>query len=415
MTMQTSPSPGKSQGESRGKFPGEIPGESSAPDRGARRKRLLFHIGDRKTGSTAIQAAFAAGRVRFADRSVLYPADMAHNYLVGIFAQGAETGLPGPDLPGRPNLVTLPDMIRKADSDFVLLSAENFESMDPRLFHRVVQDRFAGCADEIRVVRYLRPHAPRLLSSFAERLKLGARLQHPGALLDRAMKEGFLAYAPALRGFRDLFGADFIARPLIRSELANGSVLDDLVLTGFGDIAYEVAPGPAANESLCIEDLLLLRHLQTRFQDRRFPLRMGLGWVIGLLLAARPRPGGGTKPRLHKALAERIRTACLEDARAVDAEFMGGRALFVPELDKAVETALPRRQSWRAEDYFTPGELRDMAVLVEAVALMLGSGQTEMDWVETLRGLQRDLMIAPVPDPASGPASGRAGAPEGKP
>ena len=44
-------------------------------------RKLILHIGHRKTGSTSIQAALATGRIEVDGQKPLYPARLNHNYL----------------------------------------------------------------------------------------------------------------------------------------------------------------------------------------------------------------------------------------------------------------------------------------------------------------------------------------------
>ena len=52
-----------------------------------------------------------------------------------------------------------------------------------------------------------------------------------------------------------------------------------------------------------------------------------------------PPPAARRRLQLHRALAERLHAAYLEDARALDRDFFGGAGLMQAELD-ALESAL---------------------------------------------------------------------------
>ena len=54
------------------------------------KKVLIFHIGDHKTGSTAIQLALAQNRVSLQGKSLFYPAQIANNNIVSHFIAYAE-------------------------------------------------------------------------------------------------------------------------------------------------------------------------------------------------------------------------------------------------------------------------------------------------------------------------------------
>lgn len=346
----------------------------SSPPAGAERgKTLIFHIGDHKTGSTSIQDAFATGRVEFPGHSLLYPAARNHNYLRDLLDTAEKGGKPGKTRKGMPGPEELVRMVGAAGEDFVLFSGEAFEGFSPDRFDEELVSRLAGPNDRVRIVAYVRPHAGRILSSYAEQIKIGRHGGTPDGFFARSLKSGRFFYAPRLRQWRDRFGDRFVVRPLIREQLHNGSVLDDFIRTGFGDIPCRVAPTPPSNESLSLRDLVMLRHLQAHLRKTGKGVRFSFGWDMARLLGEVPLAAPQERLQLHRALAERIRDAYRADAEAVDAEFFGGRGLFADALDEAVTTARATPQSLKPKDHFSPEELRDLTVMAKVCAAMLSN------------------------------------------
>ena len=344
------------------------------PATGTRHRTLLLHIGDQKAGSTTIQTAFAGGQIDFDRHSVLYPGQVSHNYLSNHVAAFARNGKFLASLPGRPNLEKLAERFRSGAHDFVFLSGEQFEGMDPDVVHDVVTRLFAASFDEIRVICYLRPHAPRIVSSYAEAIKIG---NHHGTLDEfhqKTLARGRFCYAQRLQKWQARFGAGLIVRPLIPDLLHNRSVLDDLIRSGMGPIPFRVRQETRANESAGIEDLMLLKLLQSRLDASDAGPHQMIGRTVARLLEQAPRPSGRTKIRLHAALARDIARAYLEDARAVDAAFMDGQPLFETALGTAVETAAPEAQSFEPETYLSADERRNIAILADTIATMLQKG-----------------------------------------
>lgn len=271
-------------------------------------RRLIVHIGHHKTGTTTIQDAFAAGRVELPGARILYPAQMAHNYLCRHVETWLTTGEVLPGRPETPGLAAIAALMAAGEHDHTVISAEGFESLDPAGLHRVMAEFMLPHVDEHRVICYLRPHAERVLSSFAEQMKLGLFDGTPGQFHLRALKQRRFLYAEKMAPWRDSFGDALHVRPMLREELAEGSILRDFLLTAFGaDSPVRAQEGAAANEALCLEDLVLVRRAQQILAaseaklDQR--LRHAMGWELALSFAATRRdPGPGGEPgRSHRA------------------------------------------------------------------------------------------------------------------
>ncbi|RME96791.1 MAG: hypothetical protein D6773_16685, partial [Alphaproteobacteria bacterium] len=165
-------------------------------------KTLIFHIGDRKTGSTSIQNVFAQKQVRLKGRRVFYPAQLSHNPLRQHFLAYDDPKDPAAHDRAVAAFEALAGRVRNARADFCLLSTETIESVDPAVFHKVLTTHFGDVADEVRIVGYVRPHAARFLSSFAERTKLGIPAVLKGSLdsyFDQVRADRRFLYLPRFR------------------------------------------------------------------------------------------------------------------------------------------------------------------------------------------------------------------------
>ena len=351
-----------------------------------RGKTLIVHVGDHKTGSTSIQNAFASGRVTLPGHSVLYPGNLDHNYLSEHVTKLAKGGPLPAGRPGMPGLERIAARLAESDADFCLLSGESFEGVAPEALQMAIDKLLAPHVSDIRIVAYIRPHAGRILSTYSEQTKIGWFQGDPVEMFQRTLKSERFCYAPRLRRWREVFGARFIARPMVRDVLHNRSVVDDFVQTAFDGLPFRIAPGDSGNESLSLEDLMLIKHVHAHLTKVNKGARLGFGWEIAQRLSAAGRPEPATRLSLHRTLARRIRKAYLADARAIDAEFFDGHGLFAGDLKNAVETALSEPQSCNPEDYFSTRELRDIAVLADTMAGMLGRDQLNWPlWFRTRR------------------------------
>ncbi|MCB1396680.1 MAG: hypothetical protein H6898_12630 [Rhodobacter sp.] len=376
------------------------------------RRKLVLHIGHHKTGSTSIQNAFATGMVRLDGGTILYPAEMAHNYLrrhVDAFIEDGKILNGGP---GMPNLPALAETLQTNSFDYAVLSGEEFEGASPRAVKKTLSRFLLPHVSDHLVVCYIRPHAARVLSSYAEQVKLGLFDGTPDEFLDKCLRRQRFFFTKPLSTWRKVFGEHFVLRPMIREQLVNNSVLDDFLAASFdADTRVSVVGDQSANESMSLEDLMIARIVQQRMQERNRQMRHAMGWELSLKLAANTLPGvRRTKVRLHKALAERIRTTYLADARDLDARFFDRKPLLASELERAVDEALPEAQSFEPSDHFDATALRSIEVLADIIDGMLD--HNDEPWPAYLRAhrlaeLHEARAEKPAPRKAPGAARGK--------
>jgi hypothetical protein len=339
-------------------------------------RRLIFHIGHHKTGSTAIQDALATGALSVPGRRILYTARMAHNYLRRHFDAVTQRGqtLPGSD--NFPGLDRLSALLAAGDYDDAVFSAEEFEGADPAQMQAVLAQYFLPHVADHRILAWVRPHAARTLSSFAEQVKLGLFDGDPAQFHKRTRKAGRFIYATRLAPWVETFGPRLTVRPMVRDVLVHGSVVQDFIAHGFDVTPPPPARPEVANESLCLEDLVILRHLQASLQGQGRGLRHAFGWEMAHHLGAHRRPGTRTALALHKRLAEQIRADYRDDAKGLDATLFAATPVMLRELDRAVDTAVDQPQSFEPTDHFSADDLRWMALLAETAAMAFGNAGT---------------------------------------
>lgn len=340
---------------------------------GDRRKTLVFHIGDHKTGSTSIQYALAANRVQLKDRSLFYPAKLNHNMLRPHF----EAYSKAEDSEARAKAIqvfrSLGNQLRKSDADYCVISAEGFELVDPSIFRDVLETYWSTGDEDIRIIGYVRPHAARLLSDFAERTKIGGPKVMEGDLstsVEVMSREGRLPYLPRFSAWREQFGDRFILRPMIRDQLLNGDVVQDFIDQSCDGNSFEITGSAQANESLDLTDLMRLKVLQQHCIGKPAKLRHTLGWEFARVVGQMPPPAQRSKLALHRDLAQRVHQMYISDARAMDQEFFNGTPFLEAELDKALATAVETPQSVDPEDHLSEAELRGLSILSEIMADM---------------------------------------------
>ena len=344
-------------------------------------KTLILHIGDHKTGSTTIQYAFAAKRVKLAGRQVQYPGTLSHNNLRGklvLLSKPEDTRKEATD-----KLSRMAERFANSKADTLLLSAESLDGADPQQVKDMVDRFFTPVIDHLRIAAYVRPHAPRILSSFATQTKSG---RFTGTLQEfhQSMRDkGRLMYQPRFSQWRETFGEAFRLRPMGRSQLVNGSILDDFIIHMMGCDDYKIATLPPANSSLPLHDLMRLKMLHTNLGRLDRGDRHALGWEFMRLVANKPDLSPQPKLALHHTLAEDIRTAYAADAEAMDRSFFDGPAILRPELDQAVDKAVSEEQSVDPIDYLSAEEIRSLTVLSNLTATLIKNKRAK--WQTTLK------------------------------
>lgn len=315
---------------------------------------LVFHLGDCKTGSTSIQAALAGKHWKAKGLKIEYPTVWNHIPL-------AKT-LTTPTAPAmrREKFDHVARRFRKTGASHGVISAEHFEFADPRALKEAIDEAMPELGEKLRLIAYLRPHADRLVSSYAETVKLSGNLADLDAMLARFRRTKRLEYAPRLEKWRNVFGERFTVRPMIRTNLVRQDVVEDFFDYLFEGAPFQITEKAASNTSLSAEDLAMLRAIHDRIaaanKDLNQP-RNAMGRNFGRMLHAIAPTGGTTKLRMHKALAKKVMRIYKDDAARVDAAFFDGTPMsdaLAGAEDKAVDTPV----STRAEDYFDAAEIR---------------------------------------------------------
>jgi len=335
------------------------------------KKVLVFHIGDHKTGTTSLQNALAAGLIRPEGVKLHYPAPLNHNYLIGQIRAYLENR-PPPKLKDRlHSLAELADQVRAAGPGYTVISGEVFENLPPKKFAKIIDSFFTDCADEIRIIAYVRPHAQRLLSSYAEQIKIGWFTGTIEDFFAQNLASKRFHFAPRFAAWQRQFGTAFRLRPMVRTALRGGSVLEDFSHTAFDGMPCQIWDADLVNESPSLQDLVLLKFLQSSFQDKDKWLRHTLGWEFARRLV-QLRPEGEDRPEkltLSVPLLQQIKEAYTDDADAVDSAFFPEDRWLSNAFDKAPKQQTA--QSLDADKYFNPQTQRHLTLMAEIIHDML--------------------------------------------
>jgi hypothetical protein len=339
---------------------------------------IVFHLGDCKTGTTSVQTVLARGAWTLggqAGSGIAYPARVNHIPLAKTLSVPAEAAHEAE------RFGAVREAFEQSDAAHGIISAEHFEFVDPEAVARAIDRHFGAWQGRIRLVAYVRPHADRLVSTFAERSKKGLFMQPLAAMHNRLVDDRLLFYTPRFEKWRALFGEAFTLRPFLRDRLWQGDVVQDFFHYVLGGDGFEITRPTDQNESLSVEDIAMMRAIHTRIRKRHPELRatqQSLGWYLSDLLGKTPHPEG-TKPRLHRVLADQVVATYAEDAAALDAAFFDGTPMS-DALARAPEKAIEAPQSFDAETYFSASEQRLFTVWARLFARMMAADPDHFAW-----------------------------------
>ncbi len=183
-------------------------------------KKAVVHIGNVKTGTSAIQAVLRALRPQLAEAGVivpgLKPTEPAH------YAIWSEMNLPQGQAPRTARIFA--ETAAARDDQTVLITAETLMYVPPEWLKEQLEA--AGCTS-IRIILYVRPHISLLASFYLQNLKngiiRGPVSDHLGMLRGHPVQ--FIQVTEACGA---VFGADnVVVREFHRSVLQGGSIVGD--------------------------------------------------------------------------------------------------------------------------------------------------------------------------------------------
>lgn len=226
-------------------------------------KRLILHIGDHKTGTSALQQMLATG---VADDHALYP---SAGRAQGLGHQNLAWQC-GSDRRFKPKLGGWADVaaeVALSNKPNIILSAEAFEFQNPATSLSMACAAFEGIVDRIDIVIYLRAHGDRVTSSFAERVRRGIGPFCLDAWIEQSLAERRFHYAPRLERWHkaatDHAARSSVAislRPAIydKARLKHADIVPDFLQQTL-NVDYEratptranTAPGGAALDLMC--------------------------------------------------------------------------------------------------------------------------------------------------------------------
>lgn len=332
-----------------------------------------------------MQAALAAGHLRIAGQVPVYPARLNHNALAqSLIHKPQGQAQAGAQLAAQ--LAALARQFDRSKAACGIISAEHFEFVAPEDLQAALATHMPQYQGRIRLIAYVRPHAPRLIASFAEMTKLGRWTGTLTGFAEQAITRRSYHYAPRFARWRAVFGDAFILRPYLRAHLEQGDVVADVanvIAAGkpwqiAGQTGWQITPQIGPDESPGLSDLVALRMMHGLIPGGVGKGRQMLGRTMGQLLSASV-PAAPAKLQLHHTLAVRLTEVYRDDAAELDAAFFPGSP-FSRALEQAVSDAADIEQSLDPTDHFDPEAIRQIALWADVFGQLITRDEAHFSW-----------------------------------
>lgn len=330
---------------------------------------LIIHLGDTKTGSTSIQSALASRLCSAPGASFSYPTKFNHNGLAATLHKKRRFG------DRAVSFKRLNAAFEKSDAEYGVISAEHFQMVDPSDLRQSIETHWPKLSNNVRLVAYVRPHAGKFLSAFAEHVKLGAGKETLEEAFAAASKTDRFDYVQRFEKWREIFGDCFVLRPFVREQLFRADVVADFFKLVLQHENFELGDTVSANASLTVSQLSLIREMHRQVRSKLAPrngpqvkdAQSALGRIIAEHLRLNGLGQNSEAPRMPASLVDSFTSRYSTDAAALDAGFFDG----TPMTD-ALETihlkATTAQQSLNAADHFSADVIDSVHVFADVLA-----------------------------------------------
>lgn len=305
--------------------------------------RLVIHIGDCKSGSTAIQSVLQKGSYA-SDIPLRYP-EAGRRGALNHHRLSNSLFMPQAKAWQAKAWGALADEVSDGP-DVAVISSERFEFVDPNALRAALTQYFGDQQPDLHIIAYVRPHMDRVVSGYVQNVKQGIFDGDLDSFVEQMADDGRFHFAPRLARWASVFDtAKLDIRPMIRAQLDGDCVVHDAlncIVEPLGGTA-QVTEIPNANKSLSAPALDIVRqlwHLVGQGHDpQKNPKAAVLAQFTHHLEEADPY---ATQPViLSRSQAQRVHDIYADDARQCDTKVFG-RPVMVPALTAAMRQAPPQ-------------------------------------------------------------------------
>lgn len=269
--------------------------------------QIIFHIGQQKTASTAIQSLLAHNRKRLAAQGVLYPLALGGSKATLI--SDVATGKRSLGGAGEQILANLRAEMSGGHSRVIVSNENLFGGGRLPKTPRALKETFADRATSWRVLCYLRRPDEHLASLYQQNVKGGLTLPLE-AFFEERLNGSYYSYARRLEQWAEVFGEDAVEVRLFHRATLKGSPFEDFAQwLGLDPASLSLDGRVRANESLDrlnTETLRLvnLLHLEQPDRIRGRNKKRIMARLRALDTGERLRLDGERARRLHERFRE---------------------------------------------------------------------------------------------------------------
>lgn len=280
-------------------------------------RRIYFHIGFNKTGTTTLQHTLSQNRELLQSRGFAYPSTLPNHGHLADHLNPARRAVLDEAIRTRNSLWSdaLRDEISNSKMD-IIISSEGFSNIDPKLLRSFFP------YSEIKIVVYIREQAEYIVSIYQQAVK-GRGIVEDFREFSARLRVGFGAI---LSAWSSTFGrANLIARAYDRERLVNGDIVGDFLATLRIDPQGFVHPKADPNPS--IGGALL--EAKRRINSLGIPaarLHSATFFPLTRLPISRPEYSG--RPYVDPIAIEEIRSHYIIENRSISHEYFDGSSLF---------------------------------------------------------------------------------------
>lgn len=324
--------------------------------------KIVLHIGQSKTGTSAIQSFLTLNRKRLLEHNVLYPVPYVSGMAVEIGSHNAVADalldhMMFPNLTADQYFQQFFQQCEDTSANLMILSAEHFFGGQPRFYnvrdmkeynelHLLKLDRLSKYIGDhdVHIIVYLRPQVEWLASAFNQSIKTEG-LREPGQenyVSDRAYldfcKPGLL-YGPRLDAWANAFpNARLEVVPYIRSALkGQNAAIDFAHRAGIGHIET-----PNSIQRRTINDSLTREYLEVKkiLNKNRVSKSEERARIFVLRELSR-KSKLGTEYRIEEDVIRDLEAYVAEDNLSLSARYLQGKEPFSARSSYSVDRIPP--------------------------------------------------------------------------
>ncbi len=296
--------------------------------------KLVFHIGDPKTGSTSIQRTLYDNRWSATDTTIVTPKSLATRPIAQALAADMRSQATSEQFS------QLAHWLSEQEADIAVISSEHFASVRPEDLKEAISCYLPDFETRVQVIAFVRPHASRLLSSYIQTVKTKGRSISFERYCRKMIRRKRRLYSPRFSSWRDSFGKAFVLRPMVTDHLYRGDVVADFFYQILGSEKFDLASAKRFNTSPTLNQLSLLLEFHNTLRATQIPDRVRTGFAreFAKFLSICVRDER-ERMKIPQDIFNKLQQAFSQDAAFLDSEFFSGSPMSTALQEAGRNTA----------------------------------------------------------------------------